>query len=1287
MAIGAGAPRTPEVAKELARRCGVGLPADASLTEVTATAEANLGAQAVQEHLAEMVTGWRLRPTPALTALAGTPQGRVYTSNYDDGIERSARWRGLEPVSLLPVEVETVQAPSENQVQVVHLHGLPDRPESLVLPGRGMDELASSEVFQRFVSSRMAASNLLYLGFSFASAEHHLTGILKWIAQNVSGREQHYLLLSETEMLARAGEMDAFRALGFVNLVGYAPDPAHTTVERVALALAPRTADAVAETRGPRETPTTVQPILVEAAPGDDQERLAQKVLGFDHGWSGGEDITTVEQMLEGKLSLLLGGPGMGKTTLLESLPLLAEGPSARGKLRSFAPGREDAPPEESIAHLLEDGELRLAREDLDAGELTLGLDGFDEIEEHLRAGAAAAILAAVERWPQHRWLVMSRPCGELQSFGENGFSEFQIVPSRRWARRYLEVRSVPAGRIKDAMLDGYGLGDLLGIPVFAARLADRLLDEADKIPSPLQLLVEEQYAASAREARKAGKNQADLGEWMRSLAVALELSGRSSAPASELAQVTGPDGLGGEEARERLVAEALLADTPGVVAFPLKTLQEGLCADAILKAPDPAAALRNLACAEVAGVQRLREDMELTVDLVFEHAEPSVRAELRALDEARWARTVVTGGSEEDAREALEILHGEHVRRGIAYGIVGEGALRTSWQAVTAIGARWPAIIEERRAELEADSRAANATVRLRALQTLGALPEDDDTEGWLLPRLADESPQVSERAAAVAGRLGIAAAEPALRALLESKEGRLRTRALAALVEIVDLDGLVEVGAQAASTSSLQPILERLLERLDLDHGIELVAGAGLAPDGALPALLGVLIADVPREAWTRRRVTALMRACANLGPGGPEPQALGEIFAGHPEEAIAAVCLQQIGGGPWGPATQLTALSYLDPALLAGEDRAELRSAVERAVAETGEREERQHRHEREMARFLAALDEHGAELEPEECPIPAGALHNLTGARRDAVAGLVGRWWPASGLAPAPAEADLEERTRAMLTVGASSRAAISDEHWLQLLDAHLAARSFREPELAEDKVVAWLADTYEPRYQHAVLERLRYAGDALDVSKLFAIAGRSKATGALTDAAIARLEQLGHDTAGWSNVVGLLAEAGASNGLRRLLTQETRPQARRTVITSLAQYGDAQAQLEALEQYREAVTAGEQVERPHWRSVADTPELVGYAAELASAALAAGEQDLAGFALAQLQAQQSEEALAALSEIVQANHEQRPWMSASVEQVARKIATLRVLKRLPEGLADIAADFARLAAPV
>jgi hypothetical protein len=1280
MTVAAGAPRTQELAHELARRCGVALPAGVSLTDVTAAAEAAVGTAAVQEHLAEMVTGWRLRPAPALIALCAVPSGRAFTTNYDDGLERAAGYRGIDAVSLLPEDVETMQAPGDKQLQVVHLHGMPSRPESLVLPGRGMDELAASEVFQRFVSPRLASSNLLYLGFSFDAAEHHLLGILCWISENIENPLQHYLLLNEAAVRSRPAEMEELEKLGFLTVVHYPPDPTHEMVERVALALAPRARTASGQESSSRETPTTLQPILVQAGPEDDQERLAQKVFGFDHGWAADEAVTTPVAMLDGQRSLLIGGPGMGKTTLVRRLSELTDRPSAHGSLKGFAPGREDAPAEDVVARLLQIGEEPIAREDLEAVEGVLALDGFDETEEHLRPDAVAAILAAVQSWPQQRWLVTSRPCAELSALIEAGFTIFQIVPSRRWARRYLEMRSVPQARVEHAMLDGYGLGDLLGIPLFAAGLADRLLKDTAEPVSPLQLLVDEQYAASAREASREGTHRADLGEWMRSLAVALELRGRASATSTELARVPGPDGLGGEQARSRLVAATLLADIPDIVAFPLKTLQEGLCADAILKAGDPVATLRHFASADVAGVERLREDIELTIDLVFEHAERTTRADLRDTDEPRWARTVLTRGTIEDAREALAVLHDLHVRRGVAYGLFGDGALRSSRMTVAAIAKRWPELIEELRVQLEDQTRSASTAERMRALQTLGGLAGDSATDGWLLPRLKDGDPQVAAQAAAIAGRLRLASAEPALRVLLDRSEERVRDQAFAALVEIVDPGGLVEIGALVTGRNGLRPLAERLLERLDLDRGLALVQQAN-AIDDVLPWLLARLIETAHPDAWSAPRVTALMRACANLhGLGQPDPQVLADIFARHPQAALDAVRLHRVLDGPWAPLDQLAPLTRLDGSLLAGDDREDLRDALARARQEIAQREEREHEHERAMARFVAVLDEKGAAAEPEDVSLPMGSLHAVTDRHREIVSELVERWWPEVGLRPAPAEEHLDERTRAMLSLGSSSRAKIGDERWVELLDAHLTAGPYGEPELTEDGVVAWLARNYSDRLEQTLLDRLAQATDGRVLSTLFAIAGRPAQTGAVADAALARLRELGAATPWWGNAIGLLAEAGAAEQLRGLLEEDIEPEARRTVIEDLADHGDVDAQLEVLQGLRAWLQAGEQLGRPHWRSASASTELTAAAAELADGALTAGEEELAGFAIAQLQAQASEQALAALATVVDAHRRARPWLAASVEQMARRIATRLVLERLPEELGEIAAEF-------
>jgi SIR2-like domain len=409
LTVGAGAPSATSLARELARRADVSVGAAASLSEVSTAAEGAVGTLAVQEHLAEVITGLRLRPTPALTALCGVSGGRVLTTNYDDAIERSAVSRGLEPVPLLPTDVRMLEVPQSGELQVVHLHGMPGVPSSLVLPGRTTNELVSNSVFERFLSATMAPSNVLYLGFSFGLAELHLRSLLAWLATEVEDPSQQYLLLPDEDVQKRRDDMALFAGLGFVDVVAYEADLRHSVVERVAITLAPRAPRSGEGTMPWRTRPTWVQPVMVRAEPGEGRERLQQQIAGFDFGWAGAEALAGAGQVLEVGRAIVIAAPGMGKSTLMQWLPAMAgEGAGerlcARGELGDFAPARAGAPVEEGIARLLllvDDGE-RIAIEDLLGGGAVLLLDGLDEVDEGVRDQAAAAISAAVSRWPGH---------------------------------------------------------------------------------------------------------------------------------------------------------------------------------------------------------------------------------------------------------------------------------------------------------------------------------------------------------------------------------------------------------------------------------------------------------------------------------------------------------------------------------------------------------------------------------------------------------------------------------------------------------------------------------------------------------------------------------------------------------------------------------------------------------------------------------------------------------------------------------------------------------------------
>lgn len=487
LTLAAGAPSAADLAGDLAHRTKVPCNPDRpSLTAVTRDAEDHHGTLLVQRHVAEIITGLRLRPTPALTAICGTPGRRVLTTNYDDGIERAARSRGLEPIILLPDDARVVDdRPDEGQLHVIHLHGIPDDPASLVLPGATTHGLDDDSVFNAFVRSVMAPRILLYLGFSLGTSESHLHRIIRWLGAKPHGAGRHHLLVDRKEVIRRTAEMEQLTTYRNVTVVPYEADALHTAVERVAVALAPLEEHEL----------TWVYPPLLCLGQDDDEESLRRRMSGFDFEWGDRGDVSQPADLLGDDPCVIVAGPGMGKTTLLERLPTFAPNrPTGTAQLRDFRPTRC---PQDAIDRLLRPLPVAVLR---GRGGLML-LDGLDEVDEELEEDAVRAILAALNHWPDHTWVIASRPGRAADALSARSVVTYRMLASRRWARTYLETRSVPPDRMRRALFDGYGLGDLLAIPLFAKRLADRLLADDYADTGPLDLLVDEQYAAAEREA------------------------------------------------------------------------------------------------------------------------------------------------------------------------------------------------------------------------------------------------------------------------------------------------------------------------------------------------------------------------------------------------------------------------------------------------------------------------------------------------------------------------------------------------------------------------------------------------------------------------------------------------------------------------------------------------------------------------------------------------------------------------------------------------------------------
>jgi hypothetical protein len=706
---------------------------------------------------------------------------------------------------------------------------------------------------------------------------------------------------------------------------------------------------------------------------------------------------------------------------------------------------------------------------------------------------------------------------------------------------------------------------------------------------------------------------------------------------------------------------------------FPAKPLQEGLCADALLHAHNPVALLRDVAVADLFGVPTLRDDLDLTSDLIFEHAGPQARRDLRALDEQRWARTAARRGDEAEAAQALDAILAFHAEHDLRLGWALEGGLRTSRDAVFELLRRWPSLLAQRADQLARELVSMSASARSRALMLLSTAEGDPRVAEWVLQALADPDEHVVMDAAATAGRLRLRAARERLLELLDSRDERMRAVALNALVEILPVSDLPEVAAKVKG-DGLRRGAPRMIERLDLDTGLKLVAtGTGL---GATEAwMLDRLIETAHPDAWSPLRVRQVAACLDRIGGAGePDLDLAAGVLAQHPQVAVDAVRLHELDGRPWGPRLLLLALARLDLSALGHPPGSALAQAVERAQEEQAEIHSRQHAHERARQRLAEVLDRRGEHISPGELEVPAHA-RDVQPRHRELLLALVARWWPDGSLQARDEDGWLPESISAALRLGAVMRAPLVPARWEQLLDAHLGAR--RWPlELGGDGGTAWLADTYDDHLEPVLVKRMTRAGDGEALSRLIAIGRVKRPDGVVARAAVDRLKQLGPTTSWWSNAVGLLAEQAGPQAVQRLLEVTPSPDQRSVIVAAQARAGDDDAQLEMVRLLTEQLIDGAAPEPPHWfqRTEVDADMVLA----LAEAALAQDNAKVLSFALGLLTTRDDSAALQALQTLA-SRHPDRTGLRLEALRLARRVAGAEVRARLPQtlvGLVDL-----------
>ena len=1276
LAVEAGVPPASGLAALLRDRGGLDESLPADLVDITSALEAEIGIAPTEELVRTVIGELTVSATPTLTALAGCPGRRILTTNYDDAIEQSVRQAGLIPQSYERTSAQPLLPRPLGEVAVIHAHGMVTGSGPLVLPGKSTLTQSSDPAYQTALASLLAQQPVLYLGFRFGPGELALESVLAFLASRMSEVPPQFLLITRDDAEQRAEHLQTLKSTGLLTVLTY-DEPEHDFVLKAALLLAPR-ADPVSGVISKRidsPPPGYLAPGLIECAPDTDREELDRLTFGADYDW--GNPLSKPDAVIAASRSLVLASPGMGKTELLHYLARDPNSPPAVVvTLKEVAAHLDShAPPELAVAKALPDGRSGRpdvavpTRESLDDSGFLFLLDGLDEVTGTLQPDVAAAVIEASERWDQHRWVITSRPIMDSQALIDAGFEAFRIWPSRSWVNEYLKGRGVPPDKLERLEQAG-GFEDIVSIPLFAAAAADRLLDpDGAPLERPLDLLVDVQREGAQKEVTKQAID-GDVFGWLKRLALGLEFRGRTDATVSELADVIGTGELEARSLREQLIRASLLAELPGLASFPRKTMQEALCAHTVLSSHDLKHAVEEFGMATVAGRRALRSDIEFTLELIWENGTHEQRLILRELDPLRWARTVITSGSEDDAGDAFDVIWAWHQQHPVWFSSMDETVIRTVYRAVMAIGNKWPGIIEARRDMLVEATRSPAPSDRYNAATALSSLGSSQDTD-WLIPLLSDSHRMVARRAVEIVRQWQDSDLASALWDALEHAVPNIAEQIVIALGEVAgaDQDELERVAREADKHHRvIRHLLPSLLSRMCRTRVVSLLAHWPSDLELWRHALSAGVGAD--SEPWSEDEVRQLVESILARGVSARD---------------IVAV-----------PALQDMLTDRADVVLDVLRDRAKMQPhnrSIQMLLSTLPASATDSHRTTGPLASYLANVD---ATPTPEVSParsitmderitreIDNGDINethwrveldwprNLGQSQLQRLAELSAAWWPTKLLTDVRVHSDEPEDSRAVSAVsaGAAADAPLDRERWLQLFAAtqlvDLVQNSYR-----------WLAGHYSPQLESNVLELISQAPDGHVLS--IYIASLPGIDPPFIDAFVERLGQL-TDGGWWANAVGVLAQRGYRTELERLLDLELTEEQTQTLQRNLATQGNSDAQVAVLNRMLACARGGEQVAALHWPNRVTDERVVKLLGELHQILPRRAtinndpHRSIAGI----LSASQCEEAIAVYDELAALDDPDAPYYWFSQEGIIRRLASDRVLERLPDNLDELA----------
>ncbi len=761
--------------------------------------------------------------TPALLALVHVPSGRIVTTNYDEAIEYAARQAGLEPRSFTPATInEFLQPVPAGAVHMLHLHGWAWEPAGIILDTASYQRVVNDTRVQAGLRALAMSPVLVFFGHSLDPREVHLRRDVLWARTSFARAPRHLLV-------HRAGGLDADRVASIrqadINPLAV-DDPAgrYWFVGHLAGILGGQSAVTADQhlPLAPPERDSWYEPVRLVA---HEQVATAEQRQAFD-----ATDGLFTRAPADGELQapgrlLLVGGPGYGKSRLVRELGR-QKGQIGRAvlvRLRHVHPGPPGADPVAVLRTWLADGVAlglgvpRPGYEQLVQGTYTLLLDGLDEVPADERHAVVELIVQVTDRLPQHRVVLTSRPLELLDTLNTAGFARYDLRPTDRWLRRYLQQRGLDPAELDQLTGAVPAIAELCRIPLFAAAAVDRYYQDAPPPATPLELaLAYADTGLDIEEGRLLAPDPAAVRSWLERLALTMELAGVATVDRASAAGAGLERGLDLPEMQgllDHLVERALLSEDGVEVGFHSGVVQEARAVKALLDAPGGLELLDGHVLVDVDETEErgVRPSWGHSIELLAAAAPPAWRERIAAYDPLVVARTIPPGGSVVERSAAIATIWAWYDQHRVWLPRDRPGQLLDDLRTIRLLST--DGITDELRNRLRAATTGSDPAARGNAIAVLVAIDDVDAARAALVGLLADPDPVVRRRAAAAAWDLNSAEALPALRQQLAVESDDLARRTLAQAMVAVTPDDQV-TGLLTTLPAGLRPHVWMVLD-----------------------------------------------------------------------------------------------------------------------------------------------------------------------------------------------------------------------------------------------------------------------------------------------------------------------------------------------------------------------------------------------------------------------------------------------------------------------------------------